>query len=1471
MRKHLDYVQGRSAHGTAYQEHKIPKADQERIAIATSLTHHRSIVFSDLCPEHAAPSAGVAVVVQQPAQAIKLKPRSKSFADHLATGRVALNQLSFNGGVDFDHYNLYGWTGGHENSTAANRTGDILASISAEAIARRGTPALITADLNADTDDILQLGAMLTHEGWTDVGATARRWGARDNQPTCWAPNAGLEGTRRDYMFANVDLLPMIVGFGVCPLDDLPTHATLQLLLRKPHASHTSIRTVKPASLYGHFDKVLQARQDARVAVRPNAGEAHAQNCQHQQLQQQEAAVATATAHIRAEIERIQAPLRMRPGGLSEEMQAFLDEKREAAVAKKLANLKAALATASRAAAESAANLRSTDVADLPPVSTDDGMRQQTKQEQAAQKKTLLAELHADMDAKFIAKAPQLQAAIARCDTKTAWRSIARLIELAFTDALGLDEAEAAKVSGHGKPKFKKIIPEPRGIDGEPVCCTPQGSEALRAAKQEQRCSQIADRIKRIVAGPGAHPRGDAIIQEYLKLNAETCAKLLTNLNTCNEHEQAIADRVSPANCSSWQHFAFFRLHERKFADQAKAAHCIEVQARVEARSNLLQSTSKKGHKAVKTAIDGNTYTPLTCLIRDAVGPQGQAVGTFTCDPTEVDAIARRCWGQIYAGNSRDLNETVESFIRKHGEAIFTADAHVVEPITGDSLRTECINARHSAGGLDHFDPADFTLLSPQAYHWLAMLLNSIEDGADWPEDILLARASFLAKDRDNLESPLSYRILLIMPVLYRRWASCRLHSMQPWIKKWQLEDMFAGVPEVGAEDAWWETAVDLEAHSVTGKLFAGGALDIFKCFDQIVRPLAYRLAKVAGMPVKILDAYMRYQENLRTTNAVAGGLGLPYQRPTGIPQGCPMSMMIIAIMFRPWIIEARRTDVKPRGLADDILVIASGEDRLQLILHALEKAQQYIAEMGARVAAKKSILFSNCKATRLALKKHTWRSGEKIPVVKHARDLGAHISTDNRAYSQTLRARVHDATRMVLIIHRLPVTFKRKAAIIRTKAIPKALYGCEAALMHPAAQLSLTAAIKQAISPSSSQKATDLTFVTSSHGHDLDPETIIFVRRLTLLRRMTAKRPRLLAKVQSIYRDYASNGYTGTDVQAVHQCSTSFAPMLGQAGRQAWKPHYSPFGPIGIILMQLHEKAAAMDSNLCIHMQGEPFIDVLRCPFQELRPLATGLATRARTEASSGKRAVTYTLFEVDAAATQAAYSVLDESRANYRRVAQNAGSWGKDTILKTGYIDNDVCDLCGTNGQNPIHSVWHCPALHAARTAADPDLACISSACLPPTILIGIAPALAMFHEMTFWGEHLDDEVDDNTRKLLGITDCIEEVSRKNDGTVASNTFILTERAKNLINRLATQHGDARIDDTRRAFLARQCMAFAKHVDYRAINIIPPARCTEMAPDIINTYSDGCLHDPSSQWYALGGAGVWSQSRSPLAAPPQ
>ena len=86
----------------------------------------------------------------------------------------------------------------------------------------------------------------------------------------------------------------------------------------------------------------------------------------------------------------------------------------------------------------------------------------------------------------------------------------------------------------------------------------------------------------------------------------------------------------------------------------------------------------------------------------------------------------------------------------------------------------------------------------------------------------------------------------MILPTLYRKWASIRLGALREWILTWACEEMFAGIPSWGAEDAWMDTALYLEEQTLLGQPVTLGAVDIFKCFDQLLRPLVYELATAA-------------------------------------------------------------------------------------------------------------------------------------------------------------------------------------------------------------------------------------------------------------------------------------------------------------------------------------------------------------------------------------------------------------------------------------------------------------------------------------------------------------------------------------------------------------------------------------------------------------------------------------------------
>ena len=159
-------------------------------------------------------------------------------------------------------------------------------------------------------------------------------------------------------------------------------------------------------------------------------------------------------------------------------------------------------------------------------------------------------------------------------------------------------------------------------------------------------------------------------------------------------------------------------------------------------------------------------------------------------------------------------------------------------PITGSDIKEVCASAAESAAGLDVWAPADFKHLSDTAYERLAELFEMIEDQGRWPEAALHARAAYMEKDEDDAHNPLAYRVLLIMPTIYRKWATVRLQQLQSWIDRWALEEMYAGTKGQGAADGSYHTALQIELCKLYGIPYKGGAADIYKCFDQIPREL---------------------------------------------------------------------------------------------------------------------------------------------------------------------------------------------------------------------------------------------------------------------------------------------------------------------------------------------------------------------------------------------------------------------------------------------------------------------------------------------------------------------------------------------------------------------------------------------------------------------------------------------------------
>ena len=157
--------------------------------------------------------------------------------------------------------------------------------------------------------------------------------------------------------------------------------------------------------------------------------------------------------------------------------------------------------------------------------------------------------------------------------------------------------------------------------------------------------------------------------------------------------------------------------------------------------------------------------------------------------------------------------------------------------------------------------------------------------------------------------------------------------------------------------------------------------------------------------------------------------------------------MTKLSFMLAPWAKQIRALKAIPRSLADDLMVIATGEDHEQIFLHAYATTISYLHCIGARLTSKKCFTFSTEAGTREELRDHWWTHlGARIPTVTSFRDLGGHLNVGRVMSSSTLTSRIVNATVLCLRLADMPWDRGAKIKMVLTTILPMALYGCEVA-----------------------------------------------------------------------------------------------------------------------------------------------------------------------------------------------------------------------------------------------------------------------------------------------------------------------------------------------------------------------------------------------------------------------------------------
>ena len=232
--------------------------------------------------------------------------------------------------------------------------------------------------------------------------------------------------------------------------------------------------------------------------------------------------------------------------------------------------------------------------------------------------------------------------------------------------------------------------------------------------------------------------------------------------------------------------------------------------------------------------------------------------------------------------------ERALAYLQEAGEDVLIGDQFALPDWSEDRLMRLLSGAEDRAAGLDGWAPRHWRHLTRAAVRWLVVLLTLVEAGAEWPRDALHGKAVFIGKPSTRWDDPLTWRVLLILPYLYRVWAKSRLADLEPWAAAWATPDMMALYPGTDATLAWYRSALYREQAAMQGRPYSGSCDDIWKCYDRVSRQLANMVACAAGFPVAVAQAYLRFHGRLEVRNSLPLGLGRPVRRMLAIPQGCP-------------------------------------------------------------------------------------------------------------------------------------------------------------------------------------------------------------------------------------------------------------------------------------------------------------------------------------------------------------------------------------------------------------------------------------------------------------------------------------------------------------------------------------------------------------------------------------------------------
>ena len=313
--------------------------------------------------------------------------------------------------------------------------------------------------------------------------------------------------------------------------------------------------------------------------------------------------------------------------------------------------------------------------------------------------------------------------------------------------------------------------------------------------------------------------------------------------------------------------------------------------------------------------------------------------GELVCHPQHIGEQLRRHWGEVYCPEQcTPMTDAEIDFMTQY----LPRHEWNPEEITLEQLKTTALHRKATAAGLDKVSLKMFQSLPDSGWQILVVLLNRIAEGQPWPAPLCRVAMTAIPKSgTKNVVGPLKMRLIAVIPQLYRLWASARAQDANTsWLPHIINRFTYGGVKRRSAKSASAADSLLWDLAKARGVPLKAVYLDCSRCFDTLKFQDLLRVASKLGLGERICLGLQNYYDNHERYVLVRNWVQPSLRPKRGIPQGCPLSVLMSILWGLTWNSRVDRMlsegPVQISGCAtylDDYSLVMQDEETLQKCL----------------------------------------------------------------------------------------------------------------------------------------------------------------------------------------------------------------------------------------------------------------------------------------------------------------------------------------------------------------------------------------------------------------------------------------------------------------------------------------------------------------------------------------------------------